>query len=62
MSADKKKGEQNKMNKTLTYTNANNGGRIKFTKQKYDILVQVSLDNYGFEVHIDKEQLKELIK
>lgn len=50
------------MNKTLTYTNVNNGGKIKFTKQKYDILVQVSLDNYGFEVHIDKEELKELIK
>lgn len=50
------------MNKTLTYTNANNGGRIKFTKKKYDILVQVSLDNYGFEVNIDKEELKELLQ
>lgn len=45
------------MNKTLTYTNANSGGKIKFTKQKYDIFVQVSLDNYGFEVNIDKEEL-----
>lgn len=50
------------MNKTLTYTNANNGGKIKFTKQKYDILVQVSLDNYGFSVEIPKEQLEELLK
>jgi hypothetical protein len=50
------------MKKTLNFQNLDNGGKIIFTKKKNIILVQVSIDNYGFEIWMDKEQLKELIQ